>query len=192
MNVLLVLFLMVGMDDLADERQRSGPLIPGLSEWSGALNHVDGVWQCSVVVTVFRLIEDVTVSGNTVSSEEADRLQELLRPIARKAGKAGGLIDPNLGTLDPELTVNVDLYRVDEESEDLWSVAVRAALVVPARLDRSGLSVHAPVWEMVLRGTVPRADLETVLAAAVEREVKVATVAVQKARSARPRRSKTR
>jgi hypothetical protein len=192
MNVLLILFLMMGMDDLAEERQRSGPLIPGLTEWSGALDQVDGVWQCSVVVTVSRLIDDVTASGNTVSSEEADRFQDFLRPIARKVGKAGGLIDPKLGTLDPELTVNVDLYRVDEESEDLWSVAVRAALVVPARLDRSGVSVRAPVWEMALRGTVPQADLETVLAAAVEREVKVATLAVQKARSARPRRSKTR
>jgi hypothetical protein len=192
MNALLVLFLLAGPDELAEARKLQGALLPPSAGVLGeGLKDVTGVWECSVMVTVTRRVEEVTKANLPGSAEDENRLQELLRPIAHKTGLARGLIDASLDTLDPELEIEIHLFPVDEETEETWSVEIRAQLVVLARVVPGGATARAPVWEMDVRGAVRQADLDTVLAEAVEHEVKVAAVSLKKARSARPRTGAT-
>jgi len=190
MNALLILLLFAGptKDELAEARKLQGPLMPPSAGGYGeALKHVPAVWECSVMVTVSRRVEEVTPANLPGSAEDEDRLQEVLRPIAHKTGLASGLIDTKLGANDPELAIEVHLYPVDEETEEMWSVEVKAELLVPARLKTGGASVRAAVWKVDLRGVIRQTDLDTVLAHAVESEVKAAAGSVKKARSAGPR-----
>lgn len=175
-------------DELAEARKLQGPLLGATaSSWGEALKDVRAVWQCAVMVRVIRRVEDVTPANLPGSAEDEDRLQEVLRPIAQKAGLASGLLDPKLGSLDPELEISVQLFPVDEETEETWSVEVRAQLQAPARLLAGAATFHGAIWEMSLVGVVRQADLDTVLASAVEREVKAAAGSVKKARAAAPR-----
>jgi hypothetical protein len=185
MRALLALLVILGADDPGEARKPYDRLMPpSLHSWSKGLEQIDGVWQCSVQVNVLRSVEEVTDSGNTVSSEEGERLQSVLLPVARKAIQVGGLINRRLGSLDSELVVAVEIYPVDEQSEEIWSTEVRTTLLAPARLVEGGLPVQAPVWTLVLKGAVARADLETVLATAIERTVRAAANDVAKARAA--------
>jgi len=193
MNALLILLFFATPQELAEARKLQGVLLPpSAGGYSDGLKHVPAVWDCSVMVTFHRRVEEVTPANLPGSAEDENRLQELLRPIAHKAGLASGLIDTKLDPVDPELEIEIHLFPIDEETEENWSVEIKAKLLVPASLRAGGTSVRASVWEMDVRGVVRQADLDTVLADTVEREVKVAAVSVKKARAASPRTGETR
>jgi len=190
MNALLILLLFATPDELAEARKLQGPLMPSSAGgYLEVLKDVPAVWDCSVMVTVSRRVEEVTPANLPGSAEDENRLQELLRPIAHKTGLATGLIDAKLDAVDPELEIEIHLFPVDEETEERWNVEVKAELLVPVRF--AGAGVRAAVWKINLRGVIRQADLDSVLAGAVEREVKAAAGSVKNARTARPRTGAT-
>lgn len=193
MNALLILLLFATPHELAEARKLQGDLLPpSAGGYGSSLKYVPAVWECSVMVTVHRRVEEVTPANLPGSAEDENRLQELLRPIAHKTGLASGLIDTNLGALDPELEIQIHLFPIDEETEETWSVEVRGQLLAPARLRAGEATVRASVWEVDARGAVRKADLDRVLAEAVEGEVKTAAASLKKARPVAPRSGDTR